>query len=112
MKKIEAIIKPSKLDDVKNALHAMGIHGMTVSGVEGSGRPGAKTQVYRGSRYIVDVVSEIRVDVVATDALTWSIIDAIERAAKTGRADDGKIFVTDVVEAVRIRTGECGETAI
>jgi nitrogen regulatory protein PII len=112
MKKIEAIIKPSKLDDVKNALHAMGVHGMTVSGVEGSGRLSARTQVYRGSRYCVDVVSEARVDVVVTDKLAASVIDTIEHAAKTGAPDDGKIFVTDIVEAIRIRTGECGETAI
>jgi nitrogen regulatory protein P-II 1 len=112
MKKIEAIIRPSRLEAVKDALHAMGLSAMTVSGVEGCGRPSTRTQTYRGSRYAVDVVSEVRLDVVATDTAVWDIVDTIQQAAKTGARDDGKIFVTDVVEVVRIRTGEVGEVAI
>ncbi len=112
MKKVEAIIKPSKLDDVKEALHALGVHAMTFTEVEGCGRPSQHVRTFRGCAYVVDVVSEIRVDVVASDALAWQVVDAISEAAKTGAPDDGKIFVTEVLEAVRIRTGEIGEHAI
>jgi len=112
MKRIEAIIRPSKLDEVKEALSEIGIHGMTVIEVKGFGRTGGRKEVYRGSAYVVDFVPKVRVDIVAPDNLVGSILDAIEKAAKTGKIGDGKIFVSDVVEVVRIRTGERGEQAV
>ena len=112
MKKVEAIIKPFKLDEVKDALAEVGIQGMTVTEVKGFGRTGGKKEVYRGSAYVVDFVPKVKVEIVVPEQMVWDVINAIERAAKTGRIGDGKIFVTPVEEAVRIRTGERGEDAI
>jgi len=112
MKKVEAIIKPFKLDEVKDALSEVGVQGMTVTEVKGFGRTGGKKEVYRGSAYVVDFVPKVKLEIVGADDLTHSVIDAIEKSAKTGRIGDGKIFVTPVDEAVRIRTGERGEEAI
>ena len=112
MKRIEAIIKPYKLDDVKERLRAIGVTGMTVCEVKGFGRTGGKTEVYRGSAYVVDFVPKIRLEVVTTDAMAPDVIDAIITAAKTGKIGDGKIFVTPIDEAIRIRTGEKGEDAV
>jgi nitrogen regulatory protein P-II 1 len=112
MKKVEAIIKPFKLDEVKDALSEVGIQGMTVTEVKGFGRTGGKKEVYRGSAYVVDFVPKVKLEVVVADSQTQSVIDAIEKSAKTGRIGDGKIFVTPVDAAVRIRTGEQGEEAI
>ena len=112
MKKIEAIIKPFKLDEVKDALSEVGVQGMTVTEVKGFGRTGGKKEVYRGSAYVVDFVPKVKIDVVVPDSLVQSAIDAIEKTARTGKIGDGKIFVTPVEEAVRIRTGERGEDAI
>ena len=112
MKKVEAIIKPFKLDEVKDALSEVGIQGMTVTEVKGFGRTGGKKEVYRGSAYVVDFVPKVKVEVVVADDLTHQVIDAIEKSAKTSRIGDGKIFVSPVEEAVRIRTGERGEEAI
>ncbi len=112
MKRIEAVIRPSKLDEVKEALAAIGVQGMTVLEVKGFGRTGGRKEVYRGSAYVVDFVPKVRIEIVAADGLVASILDAVEKAAKTGKIGDGKIFVTDVVEAVRIRTGERGDGAV
>ena len=112
MKKVEAIIKPFKLDEVKDALGEIGVQGMTVTEVKGFGRTGGKREVYRGSAYVVDFVPKVKVEVVVPDELVVRILEAVEKAAKTGRIGDGKIFVTPVEEAVRIRTGERGEDAI
>jgi nitrogen regulatory protein P-II 1 len=112
VKKIEAIIKPFKLDEVKDALAEVGVQGMTVTEVKGFGRTGGKKEVYRGSAYVVDFVPKVKIDVVVPDSLVQSAIDAIEKTARTGKIGDGKIFVTPVEEAVRIRTGERGEDAI
>jgi nitrogen regulatory protein P-II 1 len=112
MKKIEAIIKPHKLDEVKERLRRVGVSGMTVSEVKGFGRTGGKTEVYRGSAYVVDFVPKVRIEVVVKDSLVADTVQAIASEAKTGKIGDGKIFVTPVEEAVRIRTGEKGEDAI
>lgn len=112
MKKVEAIIKPFKLDEVKDALSEVGIQGMTVTEVKGFGRTGGKKEVYRGSAYVVDFVPKVKLEIVVSDELAQQVIDAIEKSAKTGRIGDGKIFVTPVDEAVRIRTGERAEEAI
>ncbi|MEY2931271.1 MAG: hypothetical protein RL033_2020 [Pseudomonadota bacterium] len=112
MKKVEAIIKPFKLDEVKDALSEVGIQGMTVTEVKGFGRTGGKKEVYRGSAYVVDFVPKVKVEIVVTDEQTQQVLDAIEKSAKTGRIGDGKIFVSSVDKAVRIRTGETGEDAI
>ena len=112
MKKVEAIIKPFKLDEVKERLAEIGVHGMTVTEVKGFGRTGGKKEVYRGSAYVVDFVPKVKVDVVVPDNLVNDVIDAIEKSAKTGRIGDGKIFVTPIEEAIRIRTGERGKDAI
>ena len=112
MKKVEAIIKPFKLDEVKDALAEVGIKGMTVTEVKGFGRTGGKREVYRGSAYVVDFVPKVKIEVVVQDAIVANVLEAIERAAKTGRIGDGKIFVTTIEEAVRIRTGERGDEAI
>jgi nitrogen regulatory protein P-II 1 len=112
MKKIEAIIKPHKLDEVKERLREAGIAGMTVSEVKGFGRTGGKTEVYRGSAYVVDFVPKVRIDIVVKDSMVAEAVQAIASAAKTGKIGDGKIFVTPVEEAVRIRTGEKGDDAI
>ncbi|HXN32210.1 MAG TPA: P-II family nitrogen regulator [Polyangiaceae bacterium] len=112
MKRIEAIIRPAKLDEVKEALSEVGIKGMTVSEVKGFGRTGGRHEVYRGSAYVVDFMPKIMVEIVAHDELVPTIIEAIQTMAKTGKIGDGKIFVSDVLEVVRIRTGERGEDAI
>ena len=112
MKKIEAIIKPFKLDEVKDALAEVGVQGMTVTEVKGFGRTGGKKEVYRGSAYVVDFVPKIRIEVVVKDSMVAETVQAIMSAAKTGKIGDGKIFVVPVEEAVRIRTGERGEDAI
>ena len=112
MKKVEAIIKPFKLDEVKDALNEVGIQGMTVTEVKGFGRTGGKKEVYRGSAYVVDFVPKVKLEIVVADELVHSVIDAIEKSAKTGRIGDGKIFVLGLEEAVRIRTGERGDEAI
>jgi nitrogen regulatory protein P-II 1 len=112
MKKVEAIIKPFKLDEVKDALNEVGIQGMTVTEVKGFGRTGGKKEVYRGSAYVVDFVPKVKLEIVVPDQIVMQVIDAIEKGARTGRIGDGKIFVTPIDEAVRIRTGERGEEAI
>ena len=112
MKKIEAIIKPFKLDEVKTALHEVGITGMTVSEVRGFGRQKGHTEVYRGAEYVIDFLPKVKIEVVVDDALTARAVEAIQTAAKTDKIGDGKIFVLPVEEAVRIRTGERGADAV
>jgi nitrogen regulatory protein P-II 1 len=112
VKRIEAIVRPSKLDEVKEALEGVGVTGMTVTEVKGFGRTGGRTEIYRGSAYVVDFVTKVKIEIVASDRQIPAIIEAIERAAKTAKIGDGKIFVIDVLEAVRIRTGETGEQAL
>lgn len=112
MKKIEAIIKPLRVEEVKDAMGEVGVRGMTVTEVKGFGRTAGKREVYRGSAYVVDFVPKVKIEVVVPDDLVAAVIEAIEGAARTGRIGDGKIFVTPVEEAVRIRTGERGEDAI
>jgi nitrogen regulatory protein P-II 1 len=112
MKKIEAIIKPFKLDEVRDRLREAGVSGMTVYEVKGFGRTGGKSEVYRGSAYVVDFVPKIRIEVVVPDQLAGDVVAAITASAKTGKIGDGKIFVTPVEEAIRIRTGEKGNDAI
>ncbi len=112
MKRVNAVIRPSKLDEVKAALAEIGVQGMTVSEVKGFGRTGGKQEVYRGSAYVVDFVPKIRIEIVASDALVTNICDTIVRAAATGKIGDGKIFVSDVVDVIRIRTGQHGEDAV
>ena len=111
MKKVEAIIKPFKLDEVKDALAEVGIKGMTVTEVKGFGRTGGKREVYRGSAYVVDFVPKVKLEVVVADAIVRQVVEAIEKSAQTGRIGDGKIFVSPVEESVRIRPGERGEDA-
>jgi nitrogen regulatory protein P-II 1 len=112
MKKIEAIIKPFKLDDVKNALHEIGVTGMTVSEVRGFGRQKGHTEVYRGAEYVIDFLPKVKIEVVLDDALAVRAVEAIQQAAKTDKIGDGKIFVLPVEEALRIRTGERGPDAV
>ena len=112
MKKIEAVIKPFKLEDVKSALNSLGVAGMTVAEVKGFGRQKGHTEIYRGSEYVVDFLPKIKVEVVLTDSLVASAVEAIVKAAKTGKIGDGKIFVSPIQEIVRIRTGETGEQAV
>jgi len=112
MKKIEAIIKPFKLDEVKDAISELGIQGMTVSEVKGFGRQKGHTEIYRGAEYVVDFLPKIKIELVIKDEDVPKVIDAIVGAAKTGRIGDGKIFVIPLEEVVRIRTGETGENAI
>ena len=112
MKKIEAIIKPVKLDEVKEALADVGVLGLTVTEVKGFGRQKGHTELYRGAEYVVDFLPKVKVEVVLTDEMVPKALEAIERSAKTGRIGDGKIFVTTVDEVVRIRTGERGEPAL
>ena len=112
MKKIEAIIRPFKLDEVKDALAEVAIQGMTVTEVKGFGRTGGKKEVYRGSAYVVDFVPKVKIEIVVPESQVDTVLDAIEKSAKTGRIGDGKIFVSPVDEVVRIRTGERGEDAI
>src|SRR3954467_4255987 len=112
MKKVEAIIKPFKLEEVKDALSALGLEGMTVSEVKGFGRQKGHTEIYRGSEYTVDFLPKIKIEVVLTDALGDSAVGAIVKAAKTGKIGDGKVFVGPIEEAVRIRTDETGDKAV
>jgi nitrogen regulatory protein P-II 1 len=112
MKKVEAIIKPFKLDEVKSRLRELGVSGMTVAEVKGFGRTGGKTEVYRGSAYVVDFVPKTRIEVVVKDSLVPEVVEAITSASRTGKIGDGKIFVTPIDEAIRIRTGERGEDAV
>ena len=112
MKKIEAVIKPFKLDDVKDALHEVGVVGMTVTEVKGFGRQKGHTELYRGAEYVVDFLPKIKIEIAVSDDLVDKVVDAIVSAANTGRIGDGKIFVMAVEEAVRVRTGERGEVAV
>jgi nitrogen regulatory protein P-II 1 len=112
MKKIEAIIKPFKLEEVKDALGEVGIEGMTVSEVKGFGRQKGHTEIYRGSEYTVDFLPKIKIELVVTDQLLSKAVDVISKAAKTGKIGDGKIFVSSVEQAVRIRTEEKGDAAV
>ncbi len=112
MKKVEAIVKPFKLDDVKEALSALGINGMTVSEVKGYGRQQGHTELYRGAEYVVDFLPKIKIEMVIDDSMEDKVVDAIVQAARTGKIGDGKIFVSDVSRVVRVRTGETGSEAI
>ena len=112
MKKIEAIIKPFKLDDVKDALNKIGVTGMTINEVKGFGRQRGHKEIYRGAEYQVDFVPKVQIDVVVDSSLADQVVEAISRSANTGKIGDGKIFVLSVDEAIRIRTGEAGEGAI
>jgi len=112
MKKIEAIIKPFKLDEVKEALQEVGVQGITVTEAKGFGRQKGHTELYRGAEYVVDFLPKIKVEVIVEDDQLAAAVEAIQNAARTGRIGDGKIFVTEVVEAIRIRTGETGRNAI
>src|SRR5512139_2391849 len=110
MKKIEAIIKPFKLDEVKDSLNEIGIQGMTVTEVKGFGRQKGHTELYRGAEYVVDFIPKIKLEVVISDNLVSKVVDTIAQVAKTGKIGDGKIFVYQLDEVIRIRTGEHGET--
>ena len=112
MKKIEAIIKPFKLEDVKDALSALGVEGMTVSEVKGFGRQKGHTEIYRGSEYTVDFLPKIKIEVVLADSMVTSAVEAVVKAAKTGKIGDGKVFVSNIENAIRIRTEETGEQAV
>jgi nitrogen regulatory protein PII len=112
MKKIEAIIKPFKLEDVKSALTELGIQGLTVSEVKGFGRQKGHTEIYRGSEYAVDFLPKIKIEIVLADAQIATVVAAIVKTAKTGKIGDGKIFVSPVESVLRIRTGETGEQAV
>lgn len=112
MKKIEAVIKPFKLDEVKDKLNELGVKGITVSEVKGFGRQKGHTELYRGAEYVVDFLPKVKIEVVVDDAACQKIVDAIVATAQTGRIGDGKIFVTPIEEVIRIRTGERGEEAI
>lgn len=112
MKKIEAIVKPYKLHEVKEALNELGIQGMTVTEVKGFGRQKGHTEIYRGNEYTIDFMPKVKIETVLPDAQVQSAVDAIIKAAKTGKIGDGKVFVTAIFEAVRIRTGERGDEAV
>ncbi len=112
MKRIEAIIKPFKLDEVKAALSKIGVQGMTLSEVKGFGRQKGHTEIYRGAEYVVDFIPKVKLEVVVQDDLVKSVVEVIEKSAKTGKIGDGKIFVTPVEQVVRIRTGETDEAAV
>ncbi len=112
MKKIEAVVKPFKLDEVKDSLNEIGIQGMTVTEVKGFGRQKGHTELYRGAEYVVDFIPKIKIEIVSTDSLAPKIVEIIEKAAKTGKIGDGKIFVYQIDDVVRIRTGERGESAV
>ena len=112
MKLIEAIIKPFKLDEVKDALNEIGIEGITVSEVKGFGRQKGHTELYRGAEYVVDFIPKVKLEIVVNDELVAKVVEAIENTAKTGRIGDGKIFILPLEEAIRIRTGEKGNDAI
>ena len=112
MKKIEAIIKPFKLDEVKEALQELGVQGMTVLEAKGYGRQKGHTELYRGAEYVVDFLPKIKVEVVIADDQLTAVLEVIQSAARTGRIGDGKIFVSDIIDVIRIRTGESGSAAI
>ena len=112
MKKIEAIIKPFKLEEVKDALHEVGIEGMTVTEVKGFGRQKGHTEIYRGSEYTVDFLPKIKIEVVVTNSKLSEVVKAIVASAKTGKIGDGKVFVSDIEESIRIRTDERGDAAV
>ena len=112
MKKIEAIIKPFKLDDVKDALHEIGLQGLTVTEAKGFGRQKGHTELYRGAEYVVDFLPKVKIEVVVDDAMVERAVEAIQQAARTGRIGDGKIFIIPVEEAIRVRTGERGPDAV
>ena len=112
MKKIEAIIKPFKLDEVKEALHEVGIQGITVLEAKGFGRQKGHTELYRGAEYVDDFLPKVKIEVVIDDVMTDRVIDAIQNAAQTGRIGDGKIFISTIDQAIRIRTGERGSDAV
>ncbi|MFM7784541.1 MAG: P-II family nitrogen regulator [Gammaproteobacteria bacterium] len=112
MKMLTAIVKPFKLDDVREALSEIGVQGITVSEVKGFGRQKAHTELYRGAEYVVDFLPKVKIEVVISDGIVDRVIEAITKAARTGKIGDGKIFVVSVEQAVRIRTGETGEEAV
>ena len=112
MKKVEAVIKPFKLDDVKDALHDAGVSGITVTEVKGFGRQKGHTELYRGAEYVVDFLPKVKIEVVMEESMVERAVEAIQQAAHTGRIGDGKIFVSTIDEAIRIRTGERGADAI
>jgi nitrogen regulatory protein P-II 1 len=112
MKKIEAIIKPFKLDEVKDALHEIGLQGLTVVEAKGFGRQKGHTELYRGAEYVVDFLPKVKIEVICADDMLERAVEAIQAAARTGRIGDGKIFVSDIAEVIRIRTGERGEDAV
>jgi len=112
MVKIEAIIKPFRLDDVKDALQEAGVMGMTVTEVKGFGRQRGHTELYRGAEYVIDFIPKVKVEVVVSDDVKETVLAAIENAAKSGRIGDGKIFVSPIEECIRIRTGERGDAAL
>ena len=112
MKKVEAIIKPFKLDDVKEALNEIGIQGITVTEVKGYGRQKGHTELYRGAEYVVDFLPKVKIEIIVSDPQVAKVVEAIEKSAKTGRIGDGKIFVMTIEDVLRIRTGERGEDAI
>ena len=112
MKKIEAIIKPFKLDEVKEALQELGVQGMTVTEAKGYGRQKGHTELYRGAEYVVDFLPKIKIELVVSDDQLQDALEAIQNAARTGRNGDGKIFVSEIIEVIRIRTGESGTAAI
>jgi nitrogen regulatory protein P-II 1 len=112
MKKVEAIIKPFKLDEVKESLNAIGVRGLTVSEVKGFGRQKGHTELYRGAEYVVDFLPKVKLEIIVSEDMVLNVVETIEKAARTGRIGDGKIFVTSVDEVVRIRTGERGEDAV
>jgi nitrogen regulatory protein P-II 1 len=112
MKKIEAVIKPFKLDEVKEALHEVGLQGLTVLEAKGFGRQKGHTELYRGAEYVVDFLPKVKIEIICEDSMTERAVEAIVTAARTGRIGDGKIFVTPVEEVIRIRTGERGELAL
>ncbi|KWT84057.1 P-II family nitrogen regulator [Candidatus Magnetominusculus xianensis] len=112
MKKIEAIIKPFKLDEVKDAINAIGVQGMTVVEVKGFGRQKGHTELYRGAEYVIDFIPKIKIELVVADNMVEKVINTIEKTAKTGKIGDGKIFVYNIEDALRIRTGERGEIAL
>ncbi|MBK9325237.1 MAG: P-II family nitrogen regulator [Thiobacillaceae bacterium] len=112
MKKIEAIIKPFKLDEVREALSTLGVSGLTVTEVKGFGRQKGHTELYRGAEYVVDFLPKVKIELVVADAMIETALEAIVKAARTGKIGDGKIFVSNVEQVVRIRTGETGESAV
>lgn len=112
MKKIEAIIKPFKLDEVKDAINELGIQGMTVSEVKGFGRQKGHTELYRGAEYVIDFIPKVKIEIIVSDEIASDVINVIENAARTGKIGDGKIFISHIDEVIRLRTGERGHAAI